>query len=322
MPEVTVLMSVYNGMPYLPEAVESIRGQTLADWACVIVNDGSTDGSAEYLAGIGDPRFRTVHGPHAGLGAALNRGLECCETPLVARMDADDLVHPARLEEQLAFLQSRPEVGIVGTQIRRFGSRRTGAASMLATDHETIYRHILAGRNEMYHPTIMCRTAILHEIGGYWTHPHGEEWDLFLRAGEKARLANLDRALHFYRILPGSMSGAGLARTRSYVAYACDCARRRQAGQEPVSYEAFLERRRRLPLSRRAAEALELHARQQYRLALAELLGEHRVRGCVRLGWASLWSPLLTLQRVRSEGRRWLRASLRRTSTMCHVPWE
>ena len=174
--------------------MESIRGETLEDWTFVIVNDGSTDGSAAYLAGIRDPRFRIIQGPHAGLGAALNRGLECCDTPLVARMDADDLVHPRPLEEQVAFLHSHPEVGIVGTQIRRFGSRARGRPSMLATDHETIYRHILAGRNEMYHPTIMCRTAILKQIGGPLGATRTAKSGTFSSASARRPVsANLDR---------------------------------------------------------------------------------------------------------------------------------
>ena len=74
MPEVTVLMSVYNDMPYLPEAVESIRRQTFEDWRFLILDDGSTDESAAYLDGLDDPRIEVIHGPNVGLAAALNSG--------------------------------------------------------------------------------------------------------------------------------------------------------------------------------------------------------------------------------------------------------
>ena len=91
MSNVSILMAVCNGMPYLPEAVDSIRRQTLAQWTFVIVDDGSTDGSAQYLDGLDDSRIRVLHTPNRGLGAALNRGLALCHTEFVARMDCDDV---------------------------------------------------------------------------------------------------------------------------------------------------------------------------------------------------------------------------------------
>ena len=80
MTRLTVGMPVYNAMPYLPEAVESILGQTLRDFRFLIVNDGSTDSSKEYLDSIDDPRVTVIHQENRGLGATLNRTLELCET--------------------------------------------------------------------------------------------------------------------------------------------------------------------------------------------------------------------------------------------------
>ena len=317
MPDVTVLMAVHNGMPYLPEAVDSIRRQTLDDWRFVIIDDGSTDATADYLDRLDDPRIEVVHVSNEGLGTALNRGLALCRTEFVARMDSDDIAHPTRLEEQAAFLRTRPEVGLVGTQIERFGEVRTGSRSLLPSDHGAIIAHLMEGLPALYHPTVMCRTALLREIGGYWSHRMGEDWDMLLRMGEAARLANLDRVLLSYQFRAESLTGAYMTETRSAVAYAIDCARRRQSGAAPINYEAFMARRRAAPWWRRAAEALEIHARCQYRFAVGEILGSRRLRGCLRLVWAAMCSPRLTQQRIARILQHW--RPLRRRHTENHA---
>src|ERR1700740_1969587 len=104
MADVAVLMTVYNGMPYLPRAVESVLEQTFRDFRFVIVNDGSIDGTVQYLAGITDPRVLVLHQAKRGTGAAANHGLKHCNADFVARMDADDVALSGRLEAQLDFL--------------------------------------------------------------------------------------------------------------------------------------------------------------------------------------------------------------------------
>ncbi len=298
MPDVAVLMAVYNGMPYLPDAVESILGQTLEDWEFVIVNDGSTDDSSGYLDQLDDPRIRVIHAPNAGLGAALNRGHQECQSEFVARMDSDDVADPERLERQLAFLRQRPEVGLVGTQIERLGNTRGAGRSLLPCEHPAIVEHLMSGLPAVYHPTIMCRSELLARIGGYWTLRFGEEWDMFLRMAEAARLANLDQVLLSYRFDTGSMTGANMRSMRCHIEHAIDGARRRQSGHPTIGYEEFEHSRRSRPIWRRAGDTLDIYARCQYRIAVVDLLGSRQLRGYLRLGWAALCSPKLTWQRV------------------------
>ncbi|MBX9787399.1 MAG: glycosyltransferase [Pirellulales bacterium] len=305
MSEVAVLMAAYNGLPYLPAAVESIRAQTLRDWTLVIVDDGSTDGSSDYLRGLDDPRIEIIEQANQGLGLALNRGLAACRAPLVARMDADDVAHPTRLAEQVDFMRRHPEVGLLGTQIQRLGSRRIGTASVLATRHRDIVRDLLDGKPAMYHPTVMFRTQLAHEIGGYWAKVLGEEWDFFLRMAERAELANLDRVLLSYRIHTGSLTGANMRQMRWSVAYAIDCACRRQAGEVSVAYDTWCASQAQLSFWRRATERVEMYARCQYRIALGELLGSHPWRGYARLGLSAACSPKLTSQRVWAVAAKW-----------------
>lgn len=297
MSKITVLMAVYNAMPHLPAAVESIRAQTLRDWQMVIVNDGSTDGSVDYLTQLNEPRIQLIHQENRGLGLALNHGLEYCTADLTARMDGDDISHPTRLAEQLAFLEAHPDVGLVGTQIERMGTRRIASNSVMAVDHDRIVADLLLGRNQMYHPTIMFRTAIAQQIGGFWSHPRGEEWDFFLRMGEVTRLANLDRVLLSYRVHTGSMTGSSVAGMRSWIDYACHCGNSRRAGETPLTYEQFMQSQRSAPLWQRASKWAEMHARNHYRLAVGELLGDRPLVGSLRLGYSALWSPSLTAAR-------------------------
>jgi glycosyltransferase involved in cell wall biosynthesis len=305
MPEVSVLMTVYNAMPYLPEAVDSIRRQTLSDWSMIIVNDGSTDDSGEYIEGLDDPRIRVLHQPNGGTAAASNRGLELCRGQFVARLDADDLAMPTRLERQLDFLRRHPEVGLVGTQVAPLGRCRVGHGASLPVDHPTILAHLLEGRHALCHSSIMCRTGTLKEIGGYAEHLRADDWDMFLRLSEKAQLANLDDILLHYRVLQGSVQGRHLAEIRMNIDFVCENARRRRAHLAPIPYEDFVQQRQTTSLWRRARNALDVYARRQLRLAQVDTLGLRPVRGYARLACAAACSPRLTQQRIGRVIAKW-----------------
>src|SRR5205823_3104415 len=117
-PQVTVLMTVYNGEHYLRPAMESILGQTFTDFEFLIIDDGSTDGSVEIIRSYHDPRIRLYVEPHRGLVPALNRGLSLARGRYIAHMDADDLADVRQLAQQVAFLDAHPAVVLVGCRIR------------------------------------------------------------------------------------------------------------------------------------------------------------------------------------------------------------
>jgi glycosyltransferase involved in cell wall biosynthesis len=296
--EVSIVMPVYNGMPYLREAVQSLLDQSFTNWQCVVVNDGSTDGTRDFLASIRDGRFQVLGQENAGISAAVNHGLAHCEGRYVARMDADDVALATRLAEQVAFLDAHPEVALLGAQVAPLGACGAGSSLRLPTAHEQIMSALMAGRHAMAHSSIMIRADVLRAASGYWALPYGEEYDLMLRIGEVANLANLDRVLLHYRVHQASMNGSGMRRMRASVAYACELARRRQNGIAAISFDEFQAERNARPWWRQAAEAAELHARCQYRLGVAELYGGRRVRGAARLAWAAACSPQLTIERI------------------------
>jgi glycosyltransferase involved in cell wall biosynthesis len=305
--DVSILMPVYNGIPYLRQAVESVLSQTLTAWQCVIVNDGSRDGTSDYLATLNDERFLILHQENAGISAAINHGLQHCTARYIARLDADDIALPTRLAEQVAFLDAHPEVALLGTQVIPMGACGAGSSLNLPTKHDAIMSDLLVGRHAVAHSSAMIRTDLLRELGGYWSLPFGEEYDLMLRIGEVAQLANLDRILLQYRVHHASMNGSAMRRMRTSVLYACESARRRQAEMPPISLDEFRVRRNARPAWQRLAETVDIHARNQYRVALAELYGGRRLRGAARLAWAAACAPRLTFERIiratKSAGR-------------------
>jgi glycosyltransferase involved in cell wall biosynthesis len=135
-PRVSILMTVYNGMPYLPAAIESMLKQTFQDFEFIIVNDGSTDGTVAYLDSLADPRIHVVHRENGGTAAAANQGLQHCRGEYIARMDSDDISLPHRLATQVAFLDQHPRVGLVGAQMAPLGETGVGKSLILPTTHE------------------------------------------------------------------------------------------------------------------------------------------------------------------------------------------
>lgn len=292
-------MTVYNGMPYLPEAAGSILDQTLRDFKFLIINDGSTDGSQNYLNRLEDPRFHVIHQENRGRSAALNEGLKMCDTEFLALMDADDIALPTRLEDQLSYLRAHSDIGLVGTQIAYIGvNGRKGFSPPLPCEHAEIYGDLFRMRYSFCHGSMMCRTRILKDIGGYRIQSSGEDVDVFFRTGEASRLANLDKVLYLVRIHRKSLVTTQPDENRTQCEYARHCAQRRAKGSPEISFSEFVAGQRDRPFWQRAADAMDLYALTHYRLAMADIFGSSPVKGCARLVWAALSSPRWTLQRM------------------------
>ena len=116
-PVVTVLMAVYNAERFLADAITSILKQTFSDFELLIIDDGSTDQTADVVRQFSDRRIQFMPaGQRLGLPGALNLGLENASGNLVARHDHDDISHPLRLEQQVAYLEANPDVALVGSR--------------------------------------------------------------------------------------------------------------------------------------------------------------------------------------------------------------
>ena len=205
----TVLLSVYNDRPYLPEAVGSILAQTLPDLELLVIDDGSTDESASYLAGVHDRRLRVVRNErNTGLTGSLNTGLKLATGCYVARMDADDVAERDRLRRQVELLESRGDVGIVGTAralIDECGSLVAHAAAAVG-DLAVRWKCLLG--NPLAHPTVMIRREVLEQHGLRYDEAFAtaQDYELWTRLLAVTKGENINEPLLRYRLRKSGVS--------------------------------------------------------------------------------------------------------------------
>ena len=186
-PKVTVLMTVYNGLPYLGEAIDSILGQTFKDFEFLIIDDASTDDSCSLIESYTDARIQLVRNErNLGQVPSLNKGLHLARGEYVARLDQDDTSAPNRLERQVEFLDTvSPQVAVVGTwlQIIDQNGKLTGEWKLPLIDSYADYLiSLLEGWTPLAHPAVMFRKDIVLQLGGYnETLAPAEDFDLWMR---------------------------------------------------------------------------------------------------------------------------------------------
>jgi len=193
-PRVSVVTTVYNGGPYFDRAIPGILAQTYEDFEFVVVDDGSTDDSLERLqaVGAGDPRVRVFAPGRLGAAAAYNYGVQQARGEYVARQDFDDRSYPDRLKLQVALLDGRPEVGIVGGAYMLVDERRGERyVRMPPTDHDALFA-AMARYVPIAHTVAMFRRRAWAEAGGYPLANNLIDLRFYLRVAKLGwRLANL-----------------------------------------------------------------------------------------------------------------------------------
>lgn len=208
-PLVSVLLPVYNGGPYLGASIESLLGQTYRNFELIIVNDGSTDDTAQVIERYQDPRIRLLNQENRGLSPSLNRAVAAARGKYLARQDADDLSLPSRLEKQVAFLESHPDHGIVGTWAEIFcGLRGTKRAHLHHCANAPLKFNLIFD-NYFVHSSVMVRASLLQRIGPYAAEASRqpedfELWSRILRS-RCCKMANLPEKLVAYREVEGSI---------------------------------------------------------------------------------------------------------------------
>jgi glycosyltransferase involved in cell wall biosynthesis len=199
----SVVMTVYNGERHLRAAIESIRAQTVADLELVIVDDGSTDGTAGILVQArSDPRIRVVTARRIGRPAALNLAWRNARSEFIANLDADDLAEPDRIEKQLGFLSSHSEVGLLGTAWKRFlGDDRGWFITVRPPLTSRELRQALIRRYPFYHSSTMFTRAALEAVGGYNERFRVcLDYEITTRIACRFEVANLPDVLTWQRI--------------------------------------------------------------------------------------------------------------------------
>ena len=199
-------MSVHNDLRYLPQAVDSILRQSFDDFEFLILDDGSGDGSGKYLATQTDPRVRLVRNEtNLGLTRSLNRGLDLARGDYVARMDADDVAIPQRLARQVGFLESHPEVGIVGSSRVLIDEAGDVVAHAPAAETDGRIRWKCLLGNPFAHPAVMIRRDVLDRHGLRYDERYrtAQDYELWTRLLAVSKGHNVPEPLLHYRLRAG-----------------------------------------------------------------------------------------------------------------------
>ncbi len=201
---ITVLLPVYNSGQYILPAIQSILAQTHKTFELLIIDDGSTDTTAEKIFTLNDPRIRYEKIPHGGLGRALNYGLQHASHEIVARMDGDDLALPERLEKQLAVFSNAPANTILSCRYAMFTGDSIWGVVNSPPGHEEIVKR-LPLHNELIHIGVMYNRKFIIENGGYWENIF-EDYELWLRLKDKANFHIFPEVLVMVRYRNDSLS--------------------------------------------------------------------------------------------------------------------
>jgi glycosyltransferase involved in cell wall biosynthesis len=199
----SVVMPVYNGEEWLDRAIWSVRRQTMPYFEFIIIDDGSTDNSANIIKKHRerDRRIKFISAQHGGIVKALNTGIAESSTPLIARMDADDEMTPDRLQVQMDFIREHPYYDVIGSQMlgRSADGNDMGPMAEMPLSHEDIEAAI-STRNPMCHPTVIFKKAAFRRVGGYKGDGRCEDyrlWTDMMVAG--CRFVNMEEALLIYQ---------------------------------------------------------------------------------------------------------------------------
>ena len=202
-PQISVIMPVRNGEPYFAAALASVLDQQRADFELVVVDDGSTDGTAALLAACPDPRLRVLQGGGLGVGGALALAQAAARGEFVARMDADDIALPGRLALQAQLLRDNPAVAMVYCSARVIDGEGREVGHLPAQPfNQQQRREVLLEERQgrpIIHPGVMIRRSMLEAAGGYRPLPASQDHELWLRLIEQGPFLAMPEELLLYR---------------------------------------------------------------------------------------------------------------------------
>ena len=300
---ISVIMAVFNGSRFLSHAVDSVLNQTLMDFEFIIVNDGSTDSSRAILEAYAnkDRRIKFVDRPHAGNAASLNTAIENASHELIAIMDADDVMMPNRLERQLSFMMTQPNISVACSHAYLIDIKGT----IIGISQNTV--DVSRGRNErnpklfseIVHPSVLMRKKDILQIGGYrdvYFCNDRDLWGRLVTAGFDIRCQ--PEILLGYRLHLGAASAQTMRRNSLYATY-CDVnVVRRLQGKNEFSFESFLVERKQRSLFARLNDYRKTSALMYYKRS-TRYRGEGLYGRCVlSLAIAVALDPFHVLKRT------------------------
>jgi len=200
--KITILMPVFNAERYLSEAIESILNQTFVDFEFMIINDGSTDNSEEIIERYTDKRIRFIKNEkNLGLIATLNKGFNLIDSEYIARMDADDVSLPTRLEKQILFMDKNTDIVVSGTSIQLLYNTGRTKNYIVRQNPQEIKTQLLFF-TALMHPTVIIRRQVIADNNFRYNLNHygAEDYGIFQEISFYYKLSNIREVLLKYRI--------------------------------------------------------------------------------------------------------------------------
>lgn len=307
--ELTVGMPVCDAMPWLPQAMESLLGQTSTDFQVLIVVDGGSDGSAAYLrdlenrmarVGFPWPRLRVLEQKNAGVTSALNRLLYEARTPWLVRMDADDVSYPARIEKLKNAIAAHPDAGLIYSLADYHPRDRCAGQFRCSQGTPDELRAMVQSGYllSICHSSVALNVEKVRAVGGYRMDIHAEDADLWWRMALRHEIHCIPEPLVGFRIRPDSVSSRNLQKQQLAAIYVQYLLLSELWGKKPRAFGEVVE-----PLGGFVRpEAFE--AKEALREVNMQLAQGHYMRGLAAFARAFHASPRYVSRRVRDELRR------------------
>jgi glycosyltransferase involved in cell wall biosynthesis len=293
-PQVSVIMPMYNAMPYAEEAIGSILGQSFEDFELLIVDNGSTDGSLQYVKSLADQRVRLLAESERGSGRALTNGIFAARGEFLAVMDADDVADKDRLKIEVDYLQSHPEIVLVGARFAFMVGSSIVPAPPQPKEHHDIKRALLAGRPVVCNSSSMFRAIQARSVGGHRLPGPGHDVDFFLRMAEVGRVCNIPDLLHYYRLHGASTSIVKMREVNFFHEFSIACANARAEGRDEPNNAQFTEQWAQRSGMAKLAEVADCKSLELYRIAVEK----RATRNYVTSGAAAVCAALLSPRRT------------------------
>lgn len=257
-PQITVLLPAYNAEHTIAATIESVLAQTFKDFELLIINDGSTDGTADVIKGFVDCCIKLVNNDgNKGLIYTLNRGIELATGRYIARMDADDIMAPQRLQKQFELLESRPEIDLCSTFITIFNESGVIGKQNYGVSNNEIRAEMLFN-SPLCHPAVMIRSEVFKQYQFDAGFKYCEDYELFARMLMRHQAENIPHRLLKYRVSETSETSKGESHTEE-------------------RYENLTRIHSQILSTGFGIENDEAHKRLHYALSLTERIAEMKV---------------------------------------------
>jgi len=181
-PQVSVVTSVCNGEAYLEECVDSVLNQTFQGFEYIILNNGSTDGTARILQQYTDPRLRIIHQENLGIPRSLNKGIGLSSSDLITHLDADDYLMPQMLEKQVTFMENHPDIVLCGSRWLELVGEKLSKQIVAFVETDQDIKKSMSLFNPFSHSAVIFRKKTFITAGGYSERfKYSQDYELWLR---------------------------------------------------------------------------------------------------------------------------------------------